>query len=132
MEEQRMSTAAGGEPSVSDRDGERSRARNQALIREVNEQVIAFAGTTSDDHVLVVCECADVGCALPVSLTRVEYERIRASPTRFIVKPGHVVPDGERVVEQQADFTVVEKLDEGAAIAARLDPRRDGSHGASQ
>ena len=127
-----MSTPSGGEPGVSDRAGERNRARNQVLIREVNEQVIAFAGTTSDDHVLVVCECADVGCALPVSLTRVEYERIRATATRFIVKPGHVVPDGEKVVEEQADFAVVEKLDEGAAIAVRLDPRRDGTNGPSR
>jgi hypothetical protein len=123
-----MSTAAGDEPSVSDGAGERNRARNQALIREVNEQVTALAGT-SDEYVLVVCECADVGCAVPVSLTRADYERIRATPTRFVVKPGHVVHDEETLVEEQADFAVVEKRDEGAAIAVRLDPRRDGAHG---
>ena len=127
-----MSTPSGSEPSVSDGAGERNRARNQALIREVNEQVTAFAGTTSDDYALVVCECSDVACALPVSLSRADYERIRASATHFIVKPGHVLPAGERLVEEQMEFAVVEKLDEGAAIAARLDPRRDGSNGAAQ
>jgi len=127
-----MSTSHGDDPRVSDGAGERSRARNQALIRQVNEQVTALAATTTDDHVLVVCECVDVGCTLPVSLARAEYERIRASATHFIVKPGHVVLEDEKLVLEQPDFVVVEKLDEGAVIALQLDPRRDGSHGAAE
>jgi hypothetical protein len=119
-----MSSRSRGD-SADDRVDERNRARNQALIRELNEQVSAFAanGTTGDD-VLVICECTEVGCSAPVSLAPAEYERIRRSATHFIVKPGHSLPDGERVVEETAAYAIVEKLGEGADIAARLDPRR--------
>jgi hypothetical protein len=107
-----MSTSSGGQPI--DGAGESSRARNQALIRQVNEQVTAMAGTTSDDQVLVICECGDVRCAVPVSVTRTEYERVRASATQFVVKPGHELQQGESFVGEYAEFAVVENLAGGA------------------
>jgi hypothetical protein len=106
---------------------ERNGTRNQALIRELNEQVWAFAANApSHDEVLVICECSDVGCTSPVAMSPTDYELIRRSATRFVVKPGHIAPSGERVVEETSDYSVVEKLGDGAAIATRLDPRRAG------
>ena len=115
-----------GERDDLDLTEDRNRVRNQALIREVNEQVCAFAAASaSEQEVLVICECTAVGCSAPLRLTCAEYDRIRQSSTHFIVKLGHVHPEGEHVVEQTPQFVVVEKLGEGAAIAIHLDPRRE-------
>jgi hypothetical protein len=100
-------------------------ARNEALFREVNEQIKQVnedtpAGSEAD----FVCECGDPECTDPVSLTLVEYEEVRGEPTHFAVLPGHVVPDVEVVVAHNDRFAVVRKNDPQAArIAVREDPR---------
>jgi hypothetical protein len=61
-----------------------------------------------------------------VPLTLEEYESVRRIPTHFLVKPGHVYTDFERVVETDGDgkrFEVVEKHGEAGTLAVRLDPR---------
>ena len=91
----------------------RDGVRNQALIRELNDQVFAFAANAPhDDSVLIICECTGVNCSAPVSVTYGRYEQVRQSPTTFVMKPDHVLPEVERVVEQTADYVVVEKLGE--------------------
>jgi hypothetical protein len=100
-------------------------ARNEALFREVNEQIKQVnedtpAGSEAD----FVCECGDPDCTDPVSLTLVEYEEVRRDATHFAVRPGHVVPDVEVVVARNDRFAVVKKNDPQAArIAVREDPR---------
>jgi hypothetical protein len=100
-------------------------ARNEALFREVNEQIKQVnedtpAGSEAD----FVCECGDPDCTDPVSLTLVEYEEVRRDATHFAVLPGHVVPDVEVVVARNDRFAVVKKNDPQAArIAVREDPR---------
>lgn len=100
-------------------------ARNEALFREVNEQIKQVnedtpAGSVAD----FVCECGDPGCTDPVSLTLAEYEEVRRDATHFAVLPGHVVPDVEVVIAQNDRFAVVKKNDPQAArIAVREDPR---------
>jgi hypothetical protein len=70
----------------------------EALFREVNEQI--------------------------ASMTLVEYEALRAEPTRFAVLPGHEVPDVERVLDRRPNYLVVEKVDDDAEEVAReSDPR---------
>jgi hypothetical protein len=51
-----------------------------------------------------------------------EYEEIRSDPRRFVVKPGHELPDFERVVEQEG-YYVVQKVGDAGEVAERLDPR---------
>jgi hypothetical protein len=97
-------------------------AANEALFRDVNETVAEVA-TKIADQILFLCECADEFCAESISLTREEYERVRAVSEHFIVKPGHFRPDVERIIEQQRDHWLVEKLGEAAEIAERTDPR---------
>jgi hypothetical protein len=100
-------------------------ARNEALFREVNEQIKQVnedtpAGSEAD----FVCECGDPDCTDPVSLTLVEYEEVRRDATHFAVLPGHVVPDVEVVIARNDRFAVVKKNDPQAArIAVREDPR---------
>jgi len=48
---------------------------------------------------------------------------VRRDPARFIVVPGHVVPECEFVAERRPDYEVVEKVGHAAELAKELDPR---------
>jgi hypothetical protein len=97
-------------------------AKNETLFREVNERIRDV--TRYEGEVEFLCECGDPTCAEPVVMSVPEYERVRADATHFLVVPGHVVPDVERVVGGTDRFTVVEKREgEPAAIAVETDPR---------
>ena len=99
---------------------------NEILYRNVNEKIedLNEAFGTLTQTMTVVCECGDAACAEQIELDVPTYERIRAEPTHFVVRPGHVEPDVESVVEQGDGFEVVRK-DEGdaAELARENDPR---------
>jgi hypothetical protein len=52
-----------------------------------------------------------------------EYERVRAHSRRFVVAPGHELPDAETIIEVAAGYTVVEKRDQAGTVAEASDPR---------
>jgi hypothetical protein len=109
---------------------DRRMAENEALFREVNERVEAIATRQGDDdHVYeFYCECANTDCTMHVAATLAHYERVRADGRRFLVRPGHAVPEAERVVEEGEEWWVIEKLGDAGAYAEKLDPRsRDRS-----
>ena len=80
----------------------------------MNERVVKASARSGTERVDMLCECFDTECIESMSLTFKEYEAVRASPMRFPVKPGHVLPEIERVVEQNDRYEIVEKFDEGA------------------
>lgn len=96
-------------------------ARNEALFREVNEQVrgLAERGATTAGF---VCECSDGDCSEHVEVPLGVYELVRANPRRFLLVPGHE-GEFEDVVEREAAYVVVEKRGAAGEIAERLDPR---------
>jgi hypothetical protein len=100
-------------------------ARNEAVFRRVNERLeeLNEGFQLVTDNAEFVCECAQIDCAERVRLTLATYESIRSVPTHFIVKPGHVLPTEERVVEQNDEYLVVEKLGHAGERARQLDPR---------
>jgi hypothetical protein len=99
-------------------------ARNESLFREVNERISEVnAAFDVDGRADYLCECGRPNCTEAISLTHGEYERVRAVPTHFLVKPGHEDPSVERVVQQNDGYFVVEKLGEAADEAAAFDPR---------
>jgi hypothetical protein len=101
-------------------------ARNQSLFREVNERLEETMSRLSMFHDFI-CECALPECTENISLTHDEYDEVRRHPARFAVKPGHVAPEVELVVDSRADrYLVVEKIERGAEVAAHFDPRRRG------
>jgi hypothetical protein len=61
------------------------------------------------------CECGDVRCNATLQLTPVERAARRARPTRFWVKPGHVLITLERIVEENDRYAIVEG-DKGVAL----------------
>jgi hypothetical protein len=59
----------------------------------------------------ILCECGKLECIEQLDLTIDAYRELRANPTRFAVKPGHELPDVERVVERHDSYFVVEKAE---------------------
>ena len=54
-----------------------------------------------------------------------EYEAMRRSPERFVIYPGHDVPDAEEIVDETEEGAViVEKDSDLSPITRALDPRR--------
>jgi hypothetical protein len=101
-------------------------ARNQALYRSVNEEIETL-NKAFDAAVGIggrwICECADTDCTVMVDARLDEYEAVRANPRTFIVYPGHVYPEVERVVRGNERYTIVEKLHLSAAVAEATNPR---------
>jgi hypothetical protein len=108
------------------RDRQQRAAHNQSLWRDINELVLANRQDRST-FTTFVCECAAETCTEEVSLTLEEYEAVRKRSEHFFVKPGHVFPDAELVVDGAgADggrYQVVEKFGEAGKVAAERDPR---------
>jgi hypothetical protein len=108
---------------------QREEVRNETRSRDVNESIeaatdILGAGSPTDTY---VCECGDGACRDPISLSRPEYEAVRAQATWFAIAINHENPELDRVVEENERFTVVEKwLREAASIARGTDPRSGG------
>lgn len=100
--------------------------KNEALFREVNEQIDALneAGPQADS-IPVLCECASAACTESIQVDRQSYEAVRAHPERFLLKPGHVVLEVEDVVEKHPDWWVVaKKPGDPRRLAEATDPRQ--------
>jgi hypothetical protein len=101
-------------------------ARNEALFREVNEQIAQLgarldAGSAEGTDFL--CECGEEGgCGQRVQVPLEVYERVRAQDDRFVVKPGHETPEIERAVEWTDAYVVVDKIRAAEPFVAD-DPR---------
>jgi hypothetical protein len=107
-------------------EGEKHRraAANEATIRDVNEGIERGQWPGDEDSpVGFRCECARLGCNRLVELTVRRYEEIRSHPRRFVVVPGHELPEFETVVATRPGYLIVEKRDQAGAVAERTDPR---------
>ena len=98
---------------------------NEAVFREVNERIEAGRWPGERGPVAFRCECARLGCNLLVELSISDYEQVRSDPRRFVLAPGHELPEHERVVKRHAAYEVVEKQGEAARAAEESDPRQD-------
>jgi hypothetical protein len=101
--------------------GRAKAARNQALLREVNERIAEVSEEAREMRLL--CECADLSCDAVLDISMLEYESIRSSPVRFPIATGHDLPDVEHVVEENERYAVVEKIGKAAEVSAKLYPR---------
>jgi len=109
-------------------DYEEQEARNETVFREMNEWTMeandAFGGRLRlMDRYL--CECSDRRCTEPISLSRNEYEAVRAEAVRFAIAVNHENPEIDKVLFENERFTTVEKFyGIGAEVARATDPRR--------
>jgi hypothetical protein len=104
-------------------DAER-KARNEAIFRDANEQIEEVRGelTLVQGKTPFFCECEDTKCREIIRLDLAEYEAVRASPTTFVIAPGHPCTTG-RVVADKTTYLVVEKVGTAARVARDTDPR---------
>ena len=96
-------------------------ARNEVSYREMNE---AIAAGQTPDPLMLVCECGDESCTVPLYVPVAQYEAIRANPRCFLVLEGHEIADAERVVERHGAWLVVEKHEDVVGMVEARDPRR--------
>jgi hypothetical protein len=87
-------------------------ASNEMLFREVNERIRPAESTSEAREIDFVCECGDATCAQPVGVSFGNYQAVRADPLRFIVLPGHELPEFETIVARTSHYFVIEKNEE--------------------
>jgi hypothetical protein len=103
---------------------QRRLARNEVLFRDTNEAIVR--GHFPDEPGKLVrfrCECSRLECGEAVPLTLAEYEQVRRSPKRFVLVPGHELPELETLISRGDRYAVVEKRDVAGATAVAEDPR---------
>jgi hypothetical protein len=89
-------------------------AKNEALLREVNDRIEAVGRhlqVLPDGGLLEFrCECGQADCEHLISMPVSAYEHVRADNDRFVVVPGHEDSGIERVVERAESYLIVDKL----------------------
>jgi hypothetical protein len=110
----------------------RRAARNEELVSDVNRQIEEGAALHEISSSMPLhCECGQAGCLEKIDVDPRTYEPILDQPHRFIVVPGHIQREIERVVEEHGAFVVVEKIGEARAqIDADHPQSRHQRHGA--
>jgi hypothetical protein len=108
-------------------DYRREEAISETRSRQTNEWIQEANDKFGADHPMdeYRCECSDRRCVDVVSLTRLEYEAVRADGLRFIIAVNHENPELDRLVAALERYSVVAKLPgEPARIALDSDPRK--------
>jgi hypothetical protein len=95
-------------------------ARNHSLLFEATERIRVMTETLGTAEFF--CECASSGCTQTIHVSLAEYERIRSSPTSFMIALRHDLPEFENVIEVCDRCEVVQQKGAGR-IGAKLDPR---------
>jgi uncharacterized Zn finger protein (UPF0148 family) len=93
---------------------------NEARARSINERIKKSSDGGSEEF---VCECGRDDCGEIIFLRIEDYELIRRGSRRFVVYPGHQMPDVEVVVEAHDTHLVVSKTGEAGETAELTDPR---------
>ena len=108
-------------------DTQQRKAANEALFREVNEQITSLKSrisATEPGPLHIICECDRSDCMQGINVPFDVYEQVRTDPVLFLVFPSHEDPQVEDVIDTGSDFLIVRKRPgEPAAIARDTDPR---------
>jgi hypothetical protein len=84
----------------------------QCEVRDANEAISRLhAGLAAGlERLALRCECGDAACLACVSLTRAEYEAVRAYGSHFAVGLNHENPESACVLSEHATFGVVDVI----------------------
>ena len=95
-------------------------ARNEMVFRAVNERLEALNDALGplSGRMELVCECAALGCAEPISVGEAEYKAVRADIELFLVARGHLAADVERVERADEQYDIVRKRIEDLRAAS--------------
>jgi hypothetical protein len=84
--------------------------KNETEFRAYNARREQLERGVADGPLPFVCECGDEHCIRALEATAEEWERAHSQEDLFLVLPGHVFPEYERVVEQREGHWVVQKF----------------------
>jgi hypothetical protein len=86
-------------------------AQNQLLFRAVNERIKELGENVLDavSEIDFACECDNMDCHSPITITIEEFEAIDRADNRFILYRGHEDLDVEDVVSEHDGYLVVAK-----------------------
>lgn len=102
-------------------------ARNEASFRAINETLEAGLQRVArepDEPAGLVCECGHPECVQLVYVDLEKYEEVRGDSRRFLIVPGHDIPEVEDVIERAERYAIVQKHENVRAIVEQTDPRR--------
>jgi hypothetical protein len=88
--------------------------KNEQEFRDYNNRRLQVEDVSpSDTEALLpfVCECGDEDCIETLAVTPAQFVDAHSAPNRFLVKPGHVYPDVERITVEQPTYAIVEKYE---------------------
>lgn len=89
---------------------EKRLAETQRAFRIGNERLRgALEATAGGEPLPFLCECMDDTCLGRVDLTLEEYEAVRRHENRFVIVRDHPTLPGERIVEDNGAYQIVEK-----------------------
>jgi hypothetical protein len=102
-------------------DDERVRrlAENEAIARQVNEQVkqLGQRWNAPGELLEILCECSLAECTQRLHVSLTDYASVRENDTRFMMADGHMIEEVERRVGEVGDAIVVEKFGPGRDVA---------------
>ncbi len=105
-------------------EAERKQIENEMIFRRMNEKVGSDLDALDqmykddgkphllrDDDLLLrfKCECSDEKCEVRLPLKLSKYREIHTNRNTFIVKKNHQVDEIEKVIMEEADYSVVVK-----------------------
>src|SRR3990172_504321 len=98
--------------SSNDSSWRRDQVMNEVRSRLTNESTEAANDRLGEAHDMdsYVCECSDANCTSTVSLTRSEYEAVRADGRTFALKLDHEDPEFDRLVAEYTRYSIVAML----------------------
>jgi anti-sigma B factor antagonist len=86
--------------------------KNEETFRDYNNRRMqAEPIDSADDEEMIpfVCECGDGDCIEALMITAATFTEAHSAPNLFVVKPGHLYPDVERLVTEDETYAIVEK-----------------------
>jgi hypothetical protein len=86
--------------------------KNEEAARAYNSRRAAIeeaAGAEDEEPLPFLCECGDRDCVATVVLSLDEFVDAHRPSNQFVVRPGHVYPEVERVVADRDDYWLVQK-----------------------
>lgn len=84
---------------------------NEVHFRTANEAIESANDDVGHRPMEVyICECSDAECTAPISLTRIEYEGIRAHGSWFAIATDHENPEIDHLIAENERFSTVAKL----------------------
>jgi hypothetical protein len=87
--------------------------QSRSLRREVNERIAGLVegfhdGTAGDPTMTVFCECGSDECMAPIETTLVEYQAVRAGPTRWVISIAHIDTTVDSIIARRNGYALID------------------------